>query len=364
MEQPEPPVVREAAESLRAVAGTAGEVRGVDTAAGIVGAAGIGVVAYALAPLPVALTVSGLSLVVLAALSRSTQLFAPAPFALGAAAGTWVAGPPSAWISAVDPALGALAGVLTAAAGVGAGAMLGLATPATVTFVLASCVTAGVSALGAWLPATTAPAALAALASILVVMATPGAATRAAGLQVPRIPTAGEDFDTADGYQMDVDARSVRAVAIAGSMSLAAAACTIPALTALGWHADAWVAVFGLCTAGAFGLHALRQHYPTARAALAAAALAAVICAAVATARTSASHPALIAVATLGATAAAAAPLWAPRLSELEPTTVVWFERAEMAAIIAVIPLAVHLTGLFALIRGCNHAYVPPCRPD
>ena len=39
-------------------------------------------------------------------------------------------------------------------------------------------------------------------------------------------------------------------------------------------------------------------------------------------------------------------------MADLEPTTVVWFERAEIAATIAVIPLAVHLTGLFDMIRG------------
>ena len=49
---------------------------------------------------------------------------------------------------------------------------------------------------------------------------------------------------------------------------------------------------------------------------------------------------------------AACAMLWARRIPELEPTTVVWFERAEAAAIIAVIPLSVALTGLFSLIRA------------
>ena len=40
------------------------------------------------------------------------------------------------------------------------------------------------------------------------------------------------------------------------------------------------------------------------------------------------------------------------RVPDVEPTTIVWFERAEVAATIAVIPLAVHLTGLFDMIRG------------
>ena len=50
--------------------------------------------------------------------------------------------------------------------------------------------------------------------------------------------------------------------------------------------------------------------------------------------------------------AAAATVAWAPRVPDVEPTTIVWFERAEIAATIAVIPLAVHLTGLFDMIRG------------
>ena len=63
-------------------------------------------------------------------------------------------------------------------------------------------------------------------------------------------------------------------------------------------------------------------------------------------------HPACIAVAALAAIAAAATVARAPRVPDVEPTTIVWFERAEIAATIAVIPLAVHLTGLFGLIRG------------
>ena len=56
--------------------------------------------------------------------------------------------------------------------------------------------------------------------------------------------------------------------------------------------------------------------------------------------------------AALAALAAAATVAWAPRVPDVEPTTIVWFERAEIAATIAVIPLAVHLTGLFDMIRG------------
>ncbi|HHU68445.1 MAG TPA: hypothetical protein GXZ33_11505 [Corynebacterium sp.] len=50
--------------------------------------------------------------------------------------------------------------------------------------------------------------------------------------------------------------------------------------------------------------------------------------------------------------AALTAPLWVPRVPEVEPTTVVWWERAESLALAASLPLAAHLAGLFVLIRG------------
>ena len=39
-------------------------------------------------------------------------------------------------------------------------------------------------------------------------------------------------------------------------------------------------------------------------------------------------------------------------MGHLEPTTIVWFERAEALALAACLPLAAHLAGLFDLIRG------------
>lgn len=352
IEPPNPPVVRDAAESLRDAAERARDVHGVDLVATVAGVAGLGVLVATAAPLPAAVGVAALTLFLLAVLVRSRVLFAGVPAVAGAAAGLWVAGDRAAWVGAFDPALGVLAAALTAAVAVAVGAVLRLAGPGVTAFYLTASALLSTGALGAWLPSPLAPAALAVLAGVLTVMATPGIASRAAGLAIPRIPTAGEEFEASDGYQLDVDKRSANAVAIAAGLSCAVAACAVPALVSAAWHGGAWVLAFALCTAGALGLHASRHHYPAARIPLLLTALAAACAGVIAVVRTDHPHPALMVAAAAVVLAAATAALWAPRVPELEPTTVVWLERAEAAAIIAVLPLAVHLTGLFTLIRG------------
>ena len=354
-EPPTAPVVRDAAESLTAVAQNAGETRGLDVTAGTLGALGIAALATRFVPFPVALAVGVLALVVVAALARSQPLFGVVPLVAAVAAGAYVAGPRDTWASGTDIAIAVLCAVFVALAAVAVGAVMRLVGPAVFTAycTIAALLTAG--ALGAWLPAEHAPAALIVLAGLLAVMATPGVASRAAGLQIPRIPTAGEEFAASDGYQLDVDQRSRNAVAIADAMSVAVAVCCAPALIFIGFTASgstAWTVAFVLASAGAYGLHATRHHHPASRVAHSLTTLAALAALVTIVVRAADPHPALIVLTVILLIGLATAPLWNARLPQLEPTTVVWFERAEAAAIIAVIPLAVQLTGLFALIRG------------
>lgn len=352
IEPPAPPVVRDAAESLGAAAQQARDIQGLDVAAGVVGAAGFALLAHRIVPTPAALCIGALVLLVVGVVARSRGMFWPVP-ALGAiAAAMWVAGPRTEWLAASDPAIGVLTGALAAAVLVAVGGVLRLAGPTISAFYLTVSVLLSIGAGGAWLPAAPAPAALIVLAAVLTVMATPGAASRAAGLQIPRIPTAGEEFEASDGYQADVDARSAVAVAITQAMSCAVAVCAIPALGVLAAFGGGWVVATTLCAAGALGLYASRHHFPGARVPLMLTALAGAAASVVVVARMPEPHPALVALAIVVLLIAGTAPLWAPRVPQFEPTTVVWFERAEAAAIIAVIPLAVHLTGLFTLIRG------------
>lgn len=343
-----PPVVRDAADALAGAAESARQVRGLDAAATFAGLAAVLLLARVFAPWPVALGAVALLALAVASIGRSRAAFAAVPLLAGLAAGAWVAGGGGA--DAASLGLGALAGLTAAAVAVGVGVALGLAGAAQVAFTAAVCVLAGAGAAGVWLPGPLAPPALTVLTGMLGVMATPGAATRAAGLTVPRVPTAGEEFDRSDDYQHDVDTRSAAAATIASSISAAIAACCVPALWWLGRAGGAWTFAFCLGVAAALVVYASRQHWSVPRACLTAVALSAVIAAAAAAAQTG--HPACIAVAALAALAAAATVAWAPRVPDVEPTTIVWFERAEIAATIAVIPLAVHLTGLFDMIRG------------
>lgn len=348
-ELPTPPVVRDATESLTAAAGSARDTRGLDTAAGLIGCAGLAAVARPYVGLPAALSIAGFALAWLAWLRRSQPLFCGVPLLFALAACTWVAGPRDEWVSSTDPAIGVAAAAITCAAAVAAGSAARLAGPAVTAFYLAVSTITAIGSLGAWLPADLAPAAMAVLASITTVMATPGVASRAAGLRIPRIPTAGEELTHSDGYQLDVDERSANAVAIADALSAAAAACAAPALMWVARAGGGWAIALCLTAAGALGLHALRHHYPVSRTALTAATLAAL--SGVVVAATGGGTAQSVLAGTV-AVAVAAAPLWAPHVPDLEPTTVVWFERAEAAAIIALLPVAVQLTGLFALIRG------------
>ena len=343
-----PPVVRDAADALAGAAESARQVRGLDAAATFAGLAALLLLARVFSPWPVALGAVALLALAVASIGRSRAAFAAVPLLAGLAAGAWVAGAGGGDTSALG--LGVLAGLIAAAVAVGIGVALGLAGAAQVAFTAAVCVLGGAGAAGVWLPGPLAAPALTVLAGVLGVMATPGAATRAAGLTVPRVPTAGEEFDRSDDYQHDVDARSAAAATIASAISAAIAACCVPALFWLGRAGGAWTFEFCLGVAAALVVYASRQHWSVPRACLTAVALSAVIAAAAAAAKTG--HPACIAVAALAALAAAATVAWAPRVPDVEPTTIVWFERAEIAATIAVIPLAVHLTGLFDMIRG------------
>ena len=126
----------------------------------------------------------------------------------------------------------------------------------------------------------------------------------------------------------------------------------IPALITIAFAGGAWIFAFCLCVAGALIVHASRHHSTAPRLSLALSAMTAVTCAVIAVAQMDSPHPALLVLAGVLAVAAASATIWARFVPDLEPTTLVWLERAEAAAIIAVLPLAVYLTGFFTLIRG------------
>ena len=353
-EQAAPPVIRDAAHSLSAAAASARDVRGLHIGATMLGLLCIAAVAGTVGGVAFGAGLAAAAALVLSLAARSSAVYVAflctAPFAVG----TWVAGPPATWDGSSDTAIGMLAAAITAVSCVVIGAMLRLCGAAVATFAAVCALLLAAASLGAWLPQHHAGAAVVVLLGLLLVMLTPHIATAAAGLKVPRIPTAGEEFDRSDVYQHDVDTRSLTALTVSAAIACAVTTCCLPALygiatmdAALGWR----VALAG-CMAGALLIHAVRHHYPTPRIALTALALGALGAVVLATVYEPSPHPAFLVAAGCIAIVCATAVIWSRRVPDLEPTTVVWFERAEAAAIIAVIPLAVHLTGLFDLIRG------------
>ena len=352
LEPVSPPVVRDAAESLAAAAGEEQRMSGLDTAASAAGCVALAAVTVPFAPGAAALTVAAVPLLFLGVAAHSRALYLLGILSSTAACAAWVAGPASTWAGPTDPALGALAGAGVLALLAGSGAALRLLDTTVTAILLTAGALACLTAAGAWLPARQAPAAVAVLGALLALAAAPGTATRVAGLRVPRIPTAGEEFSLSDGYQPDVDDRARQARSVAAGMTTGAGVAAVPALLVLGWWSGPWPMALCACSLGAVTFHAARLHYRLPRTALTAVALAAVVACGVAGGRMVPVHPAALAVAVVFGLAAASAVLWVPRIPDLEPTTVVWFERAEAVALIASLPVAVHVAGMFTLARG------------
>lgn len=236
----------------------------------------------------------------------------------------------------------------------------------------------------------TAAAAGTIIAGVILLATAPALTIATAGLKVPQLPTAGQDLAVSDELQPDVDDRATRAGYAYEGICCAIALCLIPALIALSFTGtgtlvatdgtvnEAGAASIGsriavlfgtgltglgfvqaLCVsvAGTVVMHAARHGRVLASWALMLVAmiacLTACLCAVHAIAADGlAGAWAPTVVAALLLTAMLSAPLWTAKMSEVEPTTIAWFERIESLTIAACLPLAAHLAGIFELIRG------------
>lgn len=350
-----PPVVRDAAEALVETTGTV-SVRGVSTLTGIAGAVAFSICLLG-SPLrdqlPAAVLFALATSACLAVLiwCRRIQALAVPTVLLAAAGGT------SSVLDGLRPEPPDLAWALSAAIGSAAVTLLLLgvigvvktrltATLGTLLLLLgvtASCLAATGTATGA--------AAGVVVAAILMLLLAPTAAIQLAGLKVPPLPSAGQDLRVADRPDPDIDDRARRATRLHEGILLGISLGLLPALLTVALSGGGFP--LGLCAtaAGSLLLHAARHRSPVATWALFSAGITA-LTGMVLAAILGAGHPAQLLTAGLAAAAMLSAPLWAARIPHLEPTTVVWLERAESLAIAATLPLAAHLMGVFAAIRG------------
>ena len=349
------PIVRDAAEALAADV-SAAQFSGL---AGFWGAAGLiavgALLAAALSP-AVGCTAAAIIGFVLAAWTRRGSLLAASHVAAGLAGALSTGGPfftgpsgtaiPAAPLVATAAAVGAVA-VLSHLVRIGG--LRARASAAT------WCLLVLIGLLG--------PAPLLA-ATVALLAGAPLFTTRLAGLRVPQLPTAGQDLSISDEDPTDNSLKARRAGQAYEGIAVGCTLAGVPSLllVALNAHEGATVIVSqALClsVAGGVIVHAARHARPVAAWALGIYGLAAA-CAAVAvplrewqllSAPTTGTWV-LCVVAGLVIAAMLSVPVWAGKLRQIEPTTIVWFERAEALALAACLPLSAHVAGLFELIRG------------
>ena len=351
------PVVRDAAEALAETDGEAG-ASGLAAAAAVAGVVCLFLLAAAYLPWSQACGMAGAAALALLVARREVRVLAPLCLTAAAAAGAALVLESARPGELTDPhtvGWAALAGAGATAAtlillvvlhGIGARTAAATATVLALT---------AVGAAGVFLPAHAADPAPAAAALVIAcgvvfVGQLPGLAVRLAGLRVPRLPTAGQDLQVADGETGDVVAQARRARRFHDGAALGAGLLLVPALLTVGAQGGGFAQALCLATLGALALHAARHRQAVPAWAWMTTAFAACLGAAVAA--TDPGHPVQWVVAVAMTSALLTAPLWAPRVPELEPTAVVWWERAESLALAATLPLAAHLAGLFVLIRG------------
>ncbi|WIM68135.1 type VII secretion integral membrane protein EccD [Corynebacterium breve] len=342
------PVVRDAAESLSAQADAHDQVGSVERATSVLGIFILTLLFSHVMKLPAAITLGAIIALLLSAFVQSQLISIYAIMGAGTAIALWVMGAnPDASSVALGIIVGSVASCILL---IGAGyvsriGIRGLACGATAALVLIG------GSVGVWLPSDTAPAGCAILIALGIVMAAPGIATRVVGLHIPRVPTAGEEMPDADDHQLDVDSRAKVAKLVSDGIPVGLAVGLLPAFWLLGFQGGEWAWALCSCFAAALAVHASRHHYPIPRISLVAIVMTALLTGVIALIRVDA-HPGFLVAAGIIVLIAVSAPLWSHVVSEFEPTTIVWFERAEQVAIIAVIPLAIHLAGIFELIRG------------
>lgn len=202
-------------------------------------------------------------------------------------------------------------------------------------------------------------AALVLLLSFFAVLASPRLATACVGLVPPRLPSAGQDLGLSDPEpprpeHMQRTARRARHAYEGIHLGTVFLVC--PALLALGITAGHSPIGVGFSTAVVsgyaliFALHGLRHPQPMVlwcHAAVVFSALAAL-------GFLAGYHLGLVLMTGILSLLCIGMPWWLPRLPAPEPPLLLWGERVESLAIAAVIPLSLHLMGVFSAIRGLS----------
>ena len=203
-------------------------------------------------------------------------------------------------------------------------------------------------------------AALVVAAGIIALAFSPLLSIKIAGVRVPQLPTSGQDLSISDTTPTNTPHRALLAQHILDGITVGLGCVLSPAIIVIcGWAPQRnFSFALAVCMCLSLVVHAHRHHgsprtwslWIPAMSAACGTALSASPHLTDATAPPA--HLGLSIAAFLVSATVFTAPGWAKHLTNLEPTTVVWVERAELLSIAACLPLALHLVGIFSLLRG------------
>ena len=203
-------------------------------------------------------------------------------------------------------------------------------------------------------------AALVVAAGIIALAFSPLLSIKIAGVRVPQLPTSGQDLSISDTNPTNTPHRALLAQHILDGITVGLGCVLSPAIIVVcGWAPQRnFSFALAVCMCISLVVHAHRHHGSPRTWSLWIPAMAAACGTALSAsphlidATTPPAHLGLSIAAFLVSATVFTAPGWAKHLTNLEPTTVVWVERAELLSIAACLPLALHLVGIFSLLRG------------
>ncbi|MDU0478728.1 type VII secretion integral membrane protein EccD [Staphylococcus chromogenes] len=172
-----------------------------------------------------------------------------------------------------------------------------------------------------------------------------------AGLSVPQLPSAGQDLRVSDRPILDSAAKAARASLLLDALVIGIGSSCAFATLWVGFVGGPFATCLCLAATSAVLLHAVRHRSPRAMWGLWLWALAGIGGAAL-TCRSPQAGVFSHCVVILCLLVSMSAPLWAGRVRTLPAPTLNWLEKCETLSIAAAIPIAVHLIGVFGLIRG------------
>lgn len=203
-------------------------------------------------------------------------------------------------------------------------------------------------------------AALVVAAGIIALAFSPLLSIKIAGVRVPQLPTSGQDLSISDTNPTNTPHRALLAQHILDGITVGLGCILSPAIIVVcGWAPQRnFSFALAVCMCLSLVVHAHRHHGSPRTWSLWIPAMAAACGTALSAsphlidATAPPAHLGLSITAFLVSATVFTAPGWAKHLTNLEPTTVVWVERAELLSIAACLPLALHLVGIFSLLRG------------